>query len=126
MIEVKGERTDLGTAFRADAKAEGDTVVVGGWECRGGCPTHKARWFSVRLDRRNAPWAFARGEPFRVIAALELFASLLCIRLFGDEWPADAKGGLTLAGLTDNRGNAYIVNRLMSSKFPLVVILAEL
>jgi len=26
----------LGTAFRADAKAEGQEVVVGGWECLGG------------------------------------------------------------------------------------------
>jgi hypothetical protein len=41
----------LGTAFRADAKAEGQTVVVGGWECLGGTPPSRARWFSLRLDR---------------------------------------------------------------------------
>ena len=61
-----------------------------------------------------------------MIAALELFASLLCIVAFSDQWPEDAAGGILLAGITDNRGNSFIANRLMSSRFPLVVILAEL
>ena len=33
---------------------------------------------------------------------------------------------MVLQGLTDNRGNTYAVSKLMTSKFPLVVILAEL
>ena len=33
---------------------------------------------------------------------------------------------LMLQGLTDNLGNTYVLSKLMSSKFPLIVILAEL
>ena len=58
--------------FRADARAEGDEVVVGGWLCQGGRAPKEAPWYSVRITRKNMPWVFARGEPFRNIAALEL------------------------------------------------------
>ena len=60
---------DQGELFRLDAKAEGDEVCVGGWLCRGGLPTRKAPWFSVRLNKQTAPWAYARGEPFRIIVS---------------------------------------------------------
>ena len=77
------------------------------------------------LDKANAPWAFSRGEPFRTIASLELFATLLCIVTFGDMWPEGARGEVVFQGITDNLGNTFAVSKLMSSKFPLVVILAE-
>jgi len=83
------------------------------------------RWFSTRLDKESAPWAFAKGEPLRAIASLEMFAALLCIVAFGDGWPSGATGGVALQGITDNLGNTLAVARLMTSKFPLVVILAE-
>ena len=126
MEPVRPITADLGMAFRADAKAEGQLVRLGGWECIGGTQPSRARWFAVELDRQNAPWAFARGEPFRTIASLELFATLLCVKLFGKEWPTGARGVLRLQGLTDNLGNTYAMTRLMSSKFPLLVILGEL
>ena len=62
--------------------------------------------------------------PFRTIASLELFATLLCVVL--RSWPTGAAGAVRLQGLTDNLGNTFALTRLMSSKFPLVVILAEL
>ena len=77
------------------------------------------------LNKSNAPWAFARGEPFRTIAALELFVTLLCVVTFGDAWPGGARGEVVLQGITDNLGNTFMVSKLMTSKFPLVVILAE-
>ena len=46
---------DLGEIFRLDAKAAGDDVAIGGWVSRGGRATREARWFAVRLNRRNAP-----------------------------------------------------------------------
>ena len=58
-----------GELFRLDAKAEGNEVAIGGWVSKGGQSTREARWFAVRLNPRNAPWAFARGEPFRLIAS---------------------------------------------------------
>ena len=46
--------------------------------------------------------------------------------VFGDDWPAGAQGDVVLQGVTDNLGNTFAVSKLMTSKFPLVVILAEL
>ena len=61
----------------------------------------------------------------RTVVSLELFATLVCITAFGDAWPAGASGEVKLQGLTDNLGNSFALTKLMSSKFPLVVILAE-
>ena len=123
---VRQVASDLGIAFRADAKAEGQCVRLGGWECINGTRPPQARWFSVELNKTNASWAFGRGEPFRTIAALELFATLLCVVTFGDAWPMGARGDVVLQGVTDNLGNTFAMSKLMTSKFPLVVILAEL
>ena len=123
--QIRVVAQDLGIAFRADAKAEDQCVRIGGWECVGGARPSTARWFAVDLNRANVPWAFARGEPFRTIAALELFATLVCITTFGDAWPAGASGEVVLQGVTDNLGNSFALSKLMSSKFPLVVILSE-
>ena len=49
----------------------------------------------------------------------------MCIISFGDAWPVGATGEIRLQGVTDNQGNSFAVTKLMSSKFPLVVILAE-
>ena len=125
-IEVEPEATDLGEAFRADAKAEGQEVVIGAWECLGGTRPSSARWFALRLTRASAPWAFAKGEPFKVVAALELFGTLMAVKVFGDKWPKSTRGMLKIGGSTDNGGNPHVLTRLMTSKFPLVVILAEI
>ena len=37
-----------------------------------------------------------------------------------------ARGDVVLQGVTDNLGNTFAMSKLMTSKFPLVVILAEL
>ena len=37
-----------------------------------------------------------------------------------------SRGAITVSGLTDNAGNESVLGRLMTSKFPLVVILTEL
>ena len=62
MSSCAAKRKDLGEVFRLDAKAEGEEVAIGGWRTRDGAKTADAPWFAVRLNRRNAPWAFARGE----------------------------------------------------------------
>ena len=90
--QIRVTTEDLGIAFRADAKAEGQEVRIGGWECLGGASPDTARWFSVDLNRQNAPWAFARGEPCRAIAALELFATLMCVMLFGGRMAGRGNG----------------------------------
>ena len=125
-IELKARTANLGCAFRADAKAQGQTVAVGGWETLNGVRPSEARWYAVELSRKNAAWAFSKGEPFKTVAALELFATLLSIMAFAEEWPKDADGVVAVSGMTDNVGNPSVLSKLMTSKFPLLVVLAEL
>ena len=70
---------DLGEVFRLDTKAEGNEVVVGGWQTTAGGNTKEAAWFADRLTRATAPWAYGKGEPFRAIAALELLGTLVSL-----------------------------------------------
>lgn len=113
--------------FRVDAKAEKDLVVIGGWEIPEDGGTEEARWFSMQLTRRNAPWAFLKGEPFRNISSLELMAVLMAIIFFGDD-PEKFKlrGAMRISGTTDNLGNCYVLQRLLSCKFPLSIVVMEL
>ena len=126
MTAVKQVASDPVDTFRIDAKAEGEEVVVGGWESYDGGRTEKARWFSVRLNRKNAPWVFLKGEPYRNIAALELTAVLVAIIVFGKE--AKLRGGracMRLTALTDNASISYVLKKYLSCKFPLSVLLLE-
>ena len=121
---------DVGEVFRLDAKAAGNEVAIGGWLSRGGTATRDARWFAVSLNRINAPWAFARGEPFRVVASLELLAALIGVMVLcpEDEWrrEPESTGLVTIGCATDNQGNSFLLDRLMTTKYPLGLILIEL
>ena len=111
----------------ADAKAEGSDVCVGGFELVEGASLLECRWFSISLNPENAPWAFVReGEALRAIASLELFASLLCVMLFVLPERIDASTQLTLTGVSDNKGNEALINKNLTSKFPLYIVLLEL
>ena len=113
-------------AFRVDAKAEGELIVVGGWEVGREGSGEKRRWFSIELTRKNAPWAYVKGEPFRNIASLELVAVLVAIILFGDELvDPSCKNVLSLTASTDNMGNTYVLQHLMSCKYPLSIVVME-
>lgn len=113
--------------FRVDAKAEADLIVIGGWEIPASGRTEDARWFSIVLNRRNAPWAYVKGEPFRSIASLELVAVLTAIMLFGKDWECDmSRTVMSLSASTDNLGNTYVLNHFMSCKYPLSIIVMEL
>ena len=127
MVKVKVVEKQAIEAFRIDAKAEGEKVVIGGWESLGRSSTKESRWFSMSLDRRSAPWAFVKGEPFRAIAALELTAVLVAVKLFCLEgnWK-NRRAVLKLTAYTDNVSNTYVLKKFMSAKFPLSVILLEL
>eukprot|EP00438_Fugacium_kawagutii_P013025 Skav214740 [mRNA] locus=scaffold3176:133140:134285:- [translate_table: standard] len=113
--------------FRIDAKAEGDCVVIGGWETLDELGTTKARWFSISLTRKNAPWVFTKGEPFRNIASLELMAVLMAVVIFGDRWEGLVqKGEILLTASTDNLGNTHVLRHFMSCKYPLSIVVMEL
>ena len=109
--------------FRADAKAEGNDIWIAGWALDSD-DTKQCRWFAEKLDHINAPWVYLAGEAYRQIASLELLATLAAVILFGVP-PGEVCGFLCLAA-TDNRGNSNLVARLLTTKFPLCILLMEL
>ena len=127
MTKVSRVKEDPVDAFRIDAKAEQEEIVIGGWETYDGACMEKARWFSIRLNRRNAPWAYLKGEPYRNIAALELTAVLVAVMLFNKKISdGGRRASMRLTALTDNVANSYVLKKYLSCKFPLSVILLEL
>ena len=114
--------------FKADAKAEGDCVVIGGFEADMSCNDLKlCRWFSVRLTPANASWAFEKhNEAYRAIASLELFGTLMCVMLFTCVNESKKATTIQFPGVTDNQGNEALMHKNMSSKFPLYIVLLEL
>jgi hypothetical protein len=66
------------------------------------------------------------GEAYRVIASLEMFATVLCVVLFLEPKPFDSNMQMTMSGVTDNEGNEALINKNMTSKFPLYLMLIEL
>ena len=119
-----GEKGEL---FRVDAKAEEDTVRIGGWSLWNGPDTKTAAWFSLQITREDCPWVFVK-EPFRLVASLELLATLVGLMLLVPEGLAAGAehGTVGIRGGTDNRGNSLAVDKWMSTKYPLCVVLMEL
>ena len=115
-----------GERFRADAKAAGEDIVLGGWEIDGCEDTKLARWFSLRLSREDVPWAYTRGDPFRAVASLELLATLVCVMLFGPSEPTLSGGAIGLTAGGDNQSNGFTLDKLSSTKYPLYLVLMEL
>ena len=83
-------------------------------------------WFSEEVQESWAPWLFIRKDPKRVIAALELLATLVAVRLWANGLQKGGKGRCWVRAGTDNQGNSYAVSRLMSTKYPLTVLIMEL
>jgi hypothetical protein len=126
VIPLRRTWVHRGELFRADAKAEKNLITVGGWEVIDGGLSPRSRWFSVDLDMKSAPWAFWRGLPFRAIAALELYASLLCVMAFEDRLQGHGDAEVVMSATTDNLGNESIVKRNMTTRFPGCIVLLEL
>ena len=87
-----------------------------------------ADWFALELTRATAPWAFARGEPFRTIASLELLGTLVSLVVFVPvtERKGDAAALVSLTCSTDNQGNSFLLDKLLTTRYPLGVVLMEL
>ena len=60
-----------------------------------------------------------------MVASWELLTTLMCLDVFtsGNE---GGHCGCVLGGATDNKGNSYAVAKLLTSKFPLNVVLVQL
>ncbi len=46
---------NLGRAFKADAKAEGMDICIGGFELTDGRITKESRWFAIALEIERFP-----------------------------------------------------------------------
>jgi hypothetical protein len=117
------KRSCAGEVFRTDAKAEGDEVALGGWRCEGGVKPGEAEWFAIKITRDNAPWVWEKeGETKRVITALEMLATLVALYRWGPtkgqqkETFFDTQSRLSAA--TDNRGNGYMIDKMMTTAYP--------
>ena len=116
-----------GEVFRIDAAADQDGICIGGWEVYGGKLPKEARWFSAKVTRKNCPWLFLKGEPFRTIAAAELLAVTMAVMTFKKDahWK-DSEGRFSISGFTDNASNTFVVDKYLSTKFPVSLVLMEL
>ena len=78
-------------------------------------------WFSLEVTRSWAPWAFAKDSPNKVIASLELLATLIAVKLWVPESKGRQVSKLAIRGYTDNQSN-----EAMTTKFPSTLELLEL
>ena len=108
-------------SFFTDAKAEAGRAWIGGFlELVDGC---QGPWFSLEVVDSWAPWAFAKGDPGKVIAALELLATLVGVRLWVPDGDAKKTSRVAIRGYTDNQSNESLLRKAMTTKFPSTLIL---
>ena len=113
--------------FRTDAKAEDGRAFIGGWEILGDKKVGEARWYALEIKREEAPWVFEKQrDPQRIIAALELLATMVAMVLFDPEARMGGRTNCVMTSSTDNKGNTYIVSKLASTKWPITTLLIEL
>ena len=124
VVRLRTEQMAQQLLIYTDARASDHDACIGGYLALSGdlgdCP-----WFSIEVDARLAPWWKVKGgSPKRVIAALELLATLVAVKL----WGGKALGGLKLRmkAFTDNRGNSFAIAKGMSTKYPITILLMEL
>ena len=103
--------------FYTDAKAEDRRAWIGGFfEIYPGC---QGPWFSLEVEKDWAPWAFLKGDTKKVIAALELLATLIGVRLWVPDGKAkQADHAVAIKGYMDNQSNESLLKKFMTSKFP--------
>ena len=98
-----------GLSFFTDAKAEDGRAWVGGFlEIVPGC---QGPWFSLEVDRSWAPWAFSKSSPNKVIAALELLATLIAVKLWVRDSDERQSSRVATRGFTDNQSNEALVKK---------------
>ena len=126
------QRRSWKEAWRVDAHADENGVGVGGWwpqaNEKGVVNKWDSPWFAVRVTPENSLWAFQKeGKAYRVIATLEALGLLLALLAFGPrEHVNDTCLTVQVPAFTDNKGNGYVVNKLMTTRFPLCAFVVEL
>ncbi|CAE7259606.1 unnamed protein product [Symbiodinium sp. CCMP2456] len=67
-----------------------------------------------------------QGDPGKVIAALELLATLVGVRLWVPDGDAKKTSRMAIRGYTDNQSNEALLRKAVTTKFPSTLILMEL
>ena len=128
------QRPDVGVqgaiplVFYTHTKAEDARAWLGGFlEIS---PKSQGPWFSLEVEKGWAPRAFVKGDTKgdtkKVIAALELLATLIGVRLWVPEGQTKQTSRVAIKGYTDNQSNESLLKKSMTSKFPSTLILMEL
>ena len=89
-------------------------------------PGCQGPWFSLEVEKDWGSWAFSKSSPNKVIAALELLAILMGVKLFVRDSDSRQATGMAIRGYTDNQSNEALLKRSMTTKFPSGLILMEL
>eukprot|EP00435_Cladocopium_sp_Y103_P070380 s20_g35.t1 len=110
--------------FFTDAKATEHGAWIGGFKCDSSGKV--LAWFSEEIDADWADWLRYRQDPKRVIASLELLASLIALKLWMPEGSRDLSAKCWIREMMDNLSNTFAVAKFMSTKFPLIVLVMEL
>ena len=122
-IPLAPARREATLFFFSDAKAEETQACIGGYLWDG---QSALQWYAMEVCEDWAPWAFIKKDLKRTIESLELLGTLICVKLWGTRMKESGRGSGYLTGGTDNQGNSYAVSKLMSTKFPLPLLLMEL
>ena len=117
------EAQEFDVEFFTDAKATEDEAWIGGFlQDKEG---NILEWFSEKLERSWADWLFVKKDVKRIIASLELLATLVAVRLWTNG-SSKSKGVCWIKAGTDNQSNTYAVSKMMSTKYPLTLLVMEL
>ena len=98
-------------AFMADAKAQDQLVTVRGHSVPESGNLWDAKWFAEAVNSKNAPWAFAKDQPFKLIASLGMLASTMSLIACAPTTEKLSESRLVLTGVTDNQGSAALSRR---------------
>ncbi|CAL1173513.1 unnamed protein product [Cladocopium goreaui] len=110
--------------FYTDAKATEESAWIGGF--KQGTYGKVLAWFSEEVPLSWAPWLKLKRDPKRIIAALELLASLVAVKLWMQPAQQSSEAVCWLKGKTDNQSNTYALTKWMSTKFPLTIFIMEM
>ena len=84
----------------------------------------ECEWFAEEVTEKEAPWLkFRGGNPKRVIAALEMLATLVALKLWLKR--SGSQMQVSTNAFTDNKGNEFILKKGMSTKYPLTLLVIE-
>ena len=107
-----------------DAKATENEAWIGGFLQDG--DGNIKEWFSEKIERDWAEWLFVKNDLKRIIASLELLATSVAVRLWTGNNGTKSNDVCWVKAGTDNQSNTYAVSKMMSTKYPLTLLVMEL